>query len=283
MRIQCFAALLVVATAGCVDQQQRQSIERMNEGVEAFSGGQQTIAVRALEEATALDPGNHQAWYILGQVHGAQGEWAAAADAFAEAVRYMDGDAMYHFRLGEALVESGQIDLAETHLERAVELNERLFRAWYYLGTTYDETDRPREAAEAWTKAAEFNPLYGPPFIDLGRLYLRWDMLDEAIRVLEQGVEHVRRSRELTDLYYFLGLAHHKSRNNAAAIEAFTQAMDVSSNLEAMLQRGFVYAAEGETDKAIEDLREFVQRGGGGNAFNSQAANDRLMRLRSSN
>jgi tetratricopeptide (TPR) repeat protein len=281
MRIQCFAVLLAVATAGCVTQEERLSIERMNEGVEAFSGGHATIAVRALGEATTYDPANHQAWYILGQVHGSGGDWEEAAEAFAEAVKYMDSDAMYHFRLGEALVESGQLDLAETHLERAVELNERLFRAWYYLGTTYDETDRPREAAEAWTKAAEFNPLFGPPFIDLGRLYIRWDMFDQAIQVLEQGAQHVRRESELTDIHYFLGLAHHKNRNSSQAIEAFTKALEVrSSNLEAMLQRGFVYAETGEVEKAMADLREFVQRGGGGNAFNIQAANDRLMRLR---
>jgi tetratricopeptide (TPR) repeat protein len=281
MRVQCFAVLLAVATTGCVTQEERLSIQKMNEGVEAFSGGHTTIAVRALQEATSLDPGNHQAWYTLGQVLGSAGDWEEAADAFSEAVKYAGQDAMYHFRLGEALVESGQLALAETHLERAVQLNERLFRAWYYLGTTYDETDRPREAAEAWTRAAQFNPLYGPPFIDLGRLYIRWDMFDEAVQVLEQGSQHVRREGELTDIYYFLGLAHHKRRNSPAAIEAFSKALDVrSSNLEAMLQRGFVYAETDEVEKAMADLREFVQRGGGGNAFNIQAANDRLMRLR---
>ncbi len=283
MRIRCFAVLVALVAAGCLDQDQRLSIERMNEGVDMFTGGQQSVAARALEDATSLDPTNHKAWFVLGQVYAAQGEWEQAADAYADAVKYMDEDAMYHYRLGEALVESGQLDLAETHLERAVELNDRLFRAWYYLGTVYNETDRPHEAAEAWTRSAETNPLFGLPFVDLGRLYIRWDMHDEAIRVLEQGAQHVRRESELTDIYYFLGLAHHKDRNSDAAIEAFTQALEVrSTNLEAMLQRGFVHAEDGDTEAAMSDLREFVERGGGGNAFNIQAANDRLMRLRSS-
>ena len=281
MRLKCFATLLIVSMAGCVDQDQRLSIERMNEGVEAFSAGQESVAVNALKEATSYDLANHQAWYSLGQVLAGQAEWEEAADAFSEAVRYEDSDAMYHYRLGEALVESGQLDLAQTHLERAVELNDRLFRAWYFLGSTYDETDRPQKAAEAWTRAAELNPIFGPPFIDLGRLYSRWDMLDEAIRVLEQGTRHVRRQDDLTDLYYFLGLAHDKNQDPSAAIEAFTKAIEArSSNLEATLQRGFAYAEAGDIDNAEVDLREFVERGGGGNAFNIQAANDRLMRLR---
>lgn len=281
MRLKCFAALLLVSMAGCVDQNERKSVERMNEGVEAFDSGQQSVAATALEEATTLDPTNHQAWYSYGQVLAAQGEWEQAADAFSEAVKHEDGDAMYQFRLGEALVESGQLDLAETHLERALELNKRLFRAWYYMGTVYNETDRPEKAADAWTSSAELFPLFGPPFIDLGRLYMRWDMLDEAVSVLEQGALHAREEQDLTDIYYFLGLAQDKNQSPEDAIESFTKALEVrSGNLEAKLQRGFVYAEMGEIDKAKKDLTEFVDNGGGGNAFNIQAANDRLMRLR---
>ncbi len=282
MRLNYLAVPLAVAiAAACIDQDERHSIDLLNDGIDSFDVGEESRAIEALEESTHYDPTNHRAWYVLGQVHNVRGEWEEAAAALSEAVKYEDQDPMYQFQLGEALVESGQYDLAETHLDQALELNDRLFRAWYFLGRVYDRTARPDEAAAAWTRAAELNPYYGPAFVELGRLYLRWDMIDEAISVLEQGSMHVRGEDDLSDLYYFLGLAYESNQQRDEAVEAFSEALAVrAGNEEARLQRGFVYADMGELEKAKDDLTEFVDRGGGGVEFNLQVANTRLQRLR---
>lgn len=281
MRIVHLAVLLALVLSACVDQDERRSIELMNEGVEAFDVGEESMALEALESSTTYHRENHRAWFTLGQVHAAREEWEDAADAFDEAVALQPDDAMYQYRLGEALVESGGLQGAETHLGEALDQNERLYRAWYYLGRVYHETDRPAEAAEAWTRSAELNPYYGPPFIALGRLYLRWDMLDESVDVLEQAAENVRGEEDLTDVYFFLGLAHDNKQNRERAVQAFTDALDArAGNVEALLQRGLVYAEMGEAEEAEEDLRDFLERGGSGSDFAGQVANTRLRQLR---
>lgn len=281
MRILPLALLFGFCLSGCLDQDERHSRELMNEGVEAFDAGEETMAIEALQDATTYDPENHRAWFALGQVHGAREEWEEAAEAYAEAVKYEQEDAMYHYRLGEALAESGDLGEAETALGAALERNDRLFRAWYYKGKVYNETDRPREAAEAWTRSAELNPHYGAPFIALGTLYARWDKVEEAISVLEQGSRHVREDADLTELYYELGLAYDSAQRHDDAVQAFTDALEASAgNVQARLQRGFVYAEMGEVEEAKDDLRQFVQQGGAASDFAVQAANDRLRRLR---
>src|SRR5690606_10622459 len=172
------------------------------------------------------------------------------------------------------------LSLAQTHLEKAVQLNQRLYKAWECLGQIYAMQDDPKKAADAWTRSATLNPYFGKPFISLGKLYIKWDKLPEAISVLDQGQLNAKDPSEQSDLLYHLGLAYEKQGNWDKAIEAYSSALEKKAeNLDARRQRGFAYANKGEKEKAKQDLDAFVKAGGGGNAFEVQAANERLLRL----
>lgn len=296
--------LLVAAgllAAGCFgDADRNASIEAMNKG-SAFAEQQQwTSAVKEYQNATTLDATNHRAWYNLGQVLGKQKKWRDAMDAYQEAIKHQDTDAMYHYKLGQAIYESwaeesgGSLDQAQTHLEKAVKLNPRLFKAHWYLGRVYDRKDDPARAAQAYTESAKLAPFFGLTFISLGKLYFEWDFIDQAITVLEQGTVCDRDPNchmdptELTDVYYHLGLAYDAQQNWDKAIEAYTAALDKQKgNLDARRQRGFSYARKGDKAKARADLEDFVKSKGTtpGQApgLDVQAANDLLMRMMASN
>ena len=286
-RFAFLGAALATLAFGCGSRDMNASIEKMNEGVEMVNTGQFTAAEKKFLEASSMEKDNHSAWYNLGQVREKLDKHKEAAEAFGEAVKISDGDAMYHYRYGKALVGSdctpgkeSNLELAKTQLERAVKLNGRLYKAWECLGQIYALGDEPKAAAEAWTKSASLNPYFGKPFIALGKLYIKWDKLQEAISVLDQGRLNVKDLTEQSDLLYHLGLAYEKQGNFDKAIEAYSQSIEKKSeNLDARRQRGFAYAAKGDKEKAKVDLEAFVKAGGGGNAFELQAANERLMRL----
>jgi len=270
-----------VLSAGCGNAELNASIEQMNEGVQLINNGSYSQGEEALKKATSLYEENHQAWYSLGLAHVAQKEWPDAVEAFQKAAKVNDQDAMYQYHLGHALYETDDINQGQVHLEQAIKLNDRLFKAHYYLGKIYERQDKPKEAAQEWTTSAMLNPSFGKPFIALGRLYLKWDLVAQAISVLDQGALNVIDPSEKTDIYYYLGLAFDAQKQYDKAVEAYTQALEVKAdNVDAKLQRGFAYASKGDIPNATKDLEEFVSQGGGGNAFNIQAANDRLMRLR---
>ena len=283
MRRLLFSALLAIASmsiAACGDKDLNASIEKANEGIEFYNSGRITEAEGAFAEATSLSEDNHQAWYNLGQTREKLDKPEEAVQAFENAVRSSPEDAMYHYRLGKALREVGNAAQAETHLKKSVELNDRLYKAHYYLGLAYEAQEKPKEAAEAFTRAALLNPAFGQVFIDLGNLYIRWDKLAEAISVLDQGRMNVRDAEDLTDIYYALGMAYYKQGNWDKAAEAFSQAIEAEpSNLDALRQRGFAYAEKGDSDNARADLDAFVKAGGGGSAFHTQVANERLFRM----
>lgn len=296
--------IALLGTTGCPDKDKHESIELTNEGVEKFRSQSWDRAIELFEDAVQKYPENHTAWFSMGEAYAKQTEWDEAAKAYAEAVKHQSDDAMYHMRLGQSRYEAAKLKAtdeetghvgklenlsqAEGPLQKAVELNPDLFRAHYYLGLIYRETDRPKKAAESFTRAATLNPSFGPPFVELGEIYIAWDKWDEAIRVLSQGVQHVLDPEYRTNVYYNLGFAYDmKSRMNETdekafldkAIEAYSNALDErADNAEAKLMRGLAYARKGDKSKAEADLDAYIKRGAG-EPFEQQEANKALFSL----
>lgn len=280
----CGAVLL----AGCGDRDLKASIEKNEEAARLFESGQYTAAERKFSEAVSLKEENHLAWYNLGQTREKLDKFKEASEAYAQAVKFKPDDAMYHYLLGKTLIgndqcEAGQgsnVGLSQTHLEESVKLEPRLYKAWYCLGQVYNIQGEPKKAAEAWTRSASLNPYEGEAFTALGHLYIRWDKLAEAISVLDQGRLNVKDPKDQGQILYALGFAYEKQGNLDKAIENYTAALEKgTADIGARRQRGFAYANKGEKEKAKADLEAFVKSGGGGNAFEVQAANERLLRM----
>ena len=275
-----FAITAVVMATGCPDKDKHRSIEANNKGVEAANGGRHANAIGHFKDAVRMYPGNHEAWYGLGHMQIKQKKFDEATKSFEEAVKYKKDNAMYRLWLGVSQYENGNVDGAQSNLEEALKLKPELYRAHYYIGLVHEDKERPREAAEAWTKACVLNPLYGPPFYRLGKLYLQWDKVDEAIRVLEQGTQYVKEDVDLTNVYYYLGLAYDEQQEWDKSVRAYTDAIEQrKENMDALFQRGLAYAKKGNKTKAKVDLEAYSQSGD--NAFNKTEANKVLLSLMS--
>lgn len=276
--IQVFIVASLLALSGCPDKEKHASIEAMNEGIKAAQLNSYSAAIKHLKKAIAKYPDNHQALYTLGQIYSDQGKWDEAVKSLEGAVRVKKNDAMYQMLLGIAEYNQGKGDVAQKYLEKAVELEERLARAHFYLGRVFEDKDQPQDAAKEWTRAAMLDPTYGKPFVYLGKLYLMWDMVPEAIRVLEQGKDRVL-GDDLTNVFYYLGLAYDAEQNWDKSIEAYSAAIDAEKgNLDAKFQRGLAYAKKGDKRKGRTDLQEYV-KAAGDNSYNMQEANKVLNTL----
>jgi tetratricopeptide (TPR) repeat protein len=276
--IYTFALVASFTLSGCPDHDQHASIEQMNEGIKAAQLNSFAAATKHLKEATRLYPDNHQAWYTLGQIYSDQKKWEEAVTVLNEAVRIKGSDPMYQMLAGIAHYQQGNRALAATHLERAVQLEDRLARAHDYLGRVYEDNDEPEKAATEWSRAAMLDPTAGAPLVRLGRLYLMWDMVPQAIQVLEQGADFVL-GEDRTNVYYYLGLAYDARQEWDKSIEAYTNSIEAEkSNLDAKFQRGLAYAQKGDKSKARADLQEYV-KSAAESSYNKQEANKALMTL----
>ncbi len=273
----CSALLL-----GCGNRGLRDSIKKMNHAIDQVNNGQLKAAEETLKESTILAKENHQAWYTLGQVYIQQKDYEKAIEALQNAIRYKEDDPMYHLLIAECYLESKAPNLsnAQTHLEQAVKLEDRLYRAHHLLGDVLDQRGQAQAAAERWTKAASIAPTsYGRPFNALGKLYIRWDFLNEAVAVLQAGIAKVTDNDQKSDLHYHLGLALSGQNKHQEAIAEYTKSIELrKGNMDAVRQRGYAYLAAGDKAKAKDELTAFV-KGGGGSPFEVQTVNQTLFRL----
>jgi tetratricopeptide (TPR) repeat protein len=282
-------ALLFTASCGMVecDSNKRESLAHSNAGVEKNRIQATGDAIKEFNQAITLDPDNHIAAYNLGQIYMTQADgacrqkqqdkcvelWGKAAESFEQATKGSPDEAMYYYRLGQALFESGKMDPARVALEKALSLNNKLFKAHWFLGRVDEAQGKASEAAAAWTQSAKLNPGFGRSFINLGKLYYQWDALPEAIKVLEAGAATAKDSDDRARIYYQLGLCYDAQEQWPKAIAAYEKALaDDPGNLDSKLQIGFSLANQalaqktaantGDNAKAQKYLDEYIKSAG---------------------
>lgn len=283
------AALLLLA--GCPSQDKKKSIEKANKGVQMLRQKSYDGAESLLVDAANTFRDNHTAWYNLGLARDGLKKFGDAAEAYAQAAKVSSKQPMYHMQHGIAsyngLIEdvrkrtarttgqevaqvnveeidltSANFDPAIQSLEAALKLNDKLFRAHYFLGRIYRHQDKVAEAAQAFTRTIQANPRFAVAYIALGELYRRWDYLDEAITVLQQGKANVSQDRDAPTLLLSLGMAYSDKRDYAKAAEEFSAAIGLDRNLHAAIyQRGLAYYRLNDYKKALADLEEYQKVG----------------------
>lgn len=295
---------LLIGLGGCPSKTKNESVKKSNEGTKAYGQKQYDTAIESYKKATEMWGDNHVAWYGLAGAYIGKQDWVSAADAMQNAVNAAPDQAMYQMVYGYTLyekaifqakedtarrenkkIEEVQPDLTAVnfekprqHLQKAVELNPELWRAHYYLGRIYRDTDKPKEAAEALTKALSYGPVQPGPWVALGELYRKWDYTDEALAVAQQGAAIVPGANEVSDLWYVVGMAYDDKRMDDKAIEAFDKSLESKGdNHQAKFQRGQAYFRKGEFAKAKKDLEEFAKGGGSRLEFAKQQAQKMLL------
>ncbi len=297
-------AAMLVGLAGCPSKNRGESIKLSNECVKAYGQKQYETAIERCTKSTERWRDNHVAWYALAGSWIGRNDWAKASDAMQNAVQIAPEQAMYQMMYGRTLYEKAvfqaredqarrenkkpeevvpdltvvNFQKAEQALQEAVKLNPELWRAHYYLGRIFRDTDKPKEAATSLTKALSFAPIEAAPYIALGELYRKWDYTDQALSVVQQGATVVPGSNEVSDIWYVVGMAYDDKRMDDKAIESFDKALESRpDNHKAKFQRGQAYFRKGDFAKAKKDLEDFSKSGGASVEFAKQQASKMLL------
>ena len=166
----------------------------------------------------------------------------------------------------DAASSLGNMSQSQTHLEKSVELNDRLYKAHYYLGRVYSgprqTEDRPPRRGQNRRSLA---PSFGLPFNAAGAGCICAGIsTPRRFPFSIRGGSNVKDGDELTDIYYHLGpglraaraIGTKPSRRTAKSL------LEVrGGNLDALRQRGFAYAEKGENEKARADLTVVYRSG----------------------
>ncbi|MEM7225553.1 MAG: tetratricopeptide repeat protein [Pseudomonadota bacterium] len=138
-------------------------------------------AKRIIERVLYHDPEDPEAFYLLAEVHLAEGHYQRAAEEFAQLTAIPELSAGAHQGLGLVLLMQGQEGQARTNLQKAVELDPSLWRAWNGLGYQHDLAEDWAASSEAYSRALEHNPKSAFVYNNRGYSYLMQARYDEAI------------------------------------------------------------------------------------------------------
>lgn len=147
-------------------------------------------AVKEFKEAIRLSPKELMPHYNAGLIYQLTGKKEKALKHFQKAAKLGEELFEIDFQAGKVLLELGKPEEGRQHLEKALKLKPESSVALFYLGESFTATGMPDEAEAAYEKAIKINPNDAASLSALGLLYDEKDKnMDVALAYCRQSVE----------------------------------------------------------------------------------------------
>jgi Flp pilus assembly protein TadD len=172
------------------------------------------------ESALRVDPHSAAACCGISMTHGLDhtSGWSdSPEESLEQAISYAlkavaldDDSSEAHIRLGSQRLFNREYDLAEFHLDKALNLNPNDAGAWAYKGLYFIYTGKPEDALSALEQATRRNPFHSAWYLwFIGLAYYCSRRYQEAIQPLRRSIDHnpkfIAPRRHLAACYARLG------------------------------------------------------------------------------
>lgn len=214
-------------SAGC---QQFGSVEAMppedrallllNSAIELNEGQKYGEAIKALREATQLQPKNPVLWLWSGICCRFAGLDDDAIAALREAVLLQPDYGLAWYFLGSGLWSVGEVDAAVDALRRAGNFSPDDPNTWILLGEIYWNRGDKEQALFAWQKATDIKPGNGSAWRGVGRVHFSRKEYREAISAF---LEAVRIDPNDAESWNLLAITHLEVGDRARMLQALTR------------------------------------------------------------
>ena len=190
----------------------------------------------------------------IGTIHLRQDE-RAKGSTISPTTAAAPADAIKEFEKAHSDETGKHLDSARRHLQKAVEIYPQFAEAWYHLGKL-EETDKPQDALNAYSKAVAADPKYIPPYeriAALAALQKNWQDVvsatDHTLQLNPAGTPQI---------WYFNAIGNYNLGNADVAETAAKTSMSMdpshlAPNTEQLL--AVILAAKGEYSVALDHLR----------------------------
>lgn len=174
------ASVASPGAAGTLDDlfQEAMALQQQGDSEEAYR------KCRAILNSDARHAG---AWHLLGLIAFSGGDYSAACDYIAEALRLCNTKPVYHNNYGAVLLEIGRLPQARDAFQNAIRLNRDYADAWSNLGRAEQLLGRPiAETERSFSNALALQPGHPDALLHLADLYRNHGRLDESMRLCRE-------------------------------------------------------------------------------------------------
>ncbi len=166
--------------------------------------GDREAAISRLQNIVTGNPGNQEAYGVLGDILRYDQQWEAAAEAYSGIIDQLDPprprDWRFYYVRGISYERADMWDLAEADFLEALELNPGHPDVLNYLGYTWvDRGEHLDEALDMIERAVDLSPRNGYIVDSLGWAFYKLGRIDEAVETLETAVSLLPGDPEVND------------------------------------------------------------------------------------
>lgn len=188
---------------------QRAALEHLHKGAALQRGGQMALALSHFQRAAKLDPGNADAWYLLGVGALHDDKPTLAAKHLRTSIERRPAFADAHHHLGLALRQIGKLDEAIAAFRAALAARPGHVEAMFNLGSAFEATQDPLRADRAYRQVLAWRADHVEAALNLADLLRRHARLADALPFAERAVQlapqHAQAQGNLAMLYSDLG------------------------------------------------------------------------------
>jgi tetratricopeptide (TPR) repeat protein len=131
-------------------------------------------------------------WANLAMTYDAKKDYAESEGAYKKAIEYNGAESAYYINLSLAQIAIGKMDESQASIKKAAEINPaNAGMAYYNMGATLVNRQKPKDAITFFKKAIEMDPLYANAYYQLGITQIGENETAEALTNLAKYVELV--------------------------------------------------------------------------------------------
>lgn len=267
------SALAATLLLGGCSRDHIKAIELANAGDQAVKvnvGG----AVKKYEEASRLDPANHQIMWKLSQAYAKQEEWSKVETTLSRAASLDPANADFQYWRGLAFIKlaeagnKGAYEDAKEPLKKCGDADPNYAECFHLLGEAMLWTGDEQAAVDYYHKAVELNPKKGYFYTPLADTYITYKLYEPAEKLLNEGERALEKNEAnrnaLYNLYTLLYKVHQSKGDIASGVAVLEKANQIAGEThpEVAFNLGSAYAVMNppQTDKAVRLLKSFNKR-----------------------
>jgi tetratricopeptide (TPR) repeat protein len=163
---------------------------------------------------------------ILGRIHEASGQEAAAIEAYAEALKQNPDQHMIRFRRAVMLVRAGGVRLGLAELRQVLRTMPDFAEAYLYSGIALAERGQEAQALRAYKTAVAKDPTLAEAHYRIGQILFDKRQIGAAIHAVKQATRLAAPSDGwLADAYFLLARAALSQNQRSMAIDALKRCL----------------------------------------------------------
>lgn len=198
--------------------------------------------------------------YILGNLYELENNIPKAYFEYKSALILDPRSATLMYEIAALAVREGDLKTAEDYVRSLLEIRPDHPEGWSLLGDIYASQNKLDQAIATYQKLFILKPDFNEAYIEVASLYLKDKRYPEAEKTIFKLIE---RKPKLPIGYYYLGRILFEEQKYKEAVEKYKEALKQDSGYEpAWMGIGMVYETEGDSGKALQNYRKYLETAG---------------------